>query len=588
VSNLERSLELIEKIYQGIQNESILHQDKIAKSLKRQMNLSFFSILLALFMLVIWFKLRAIEESARDEMIIKLERLRQDAESASALKSKFLSIVSHEMRTPLNGVIGLADALSRTLKNPDNIYQLGLIKKSGGILLRIINDILDFSKIEAGGLSLTKLECDLKDLCFQIISTFQPAAKQKGITLILSMDPHLPKWVKTDSDRLGQVLFNLFGNAVKFTSQGQVSLKLEPVPGAGRNVVRFSVRDTGMGISKVDMEKLFIPFMQIKSSGTSGEPGTGLGLSISKSIIEALGGRLQFESAEGAGSHFYFDIHFDVISDADVGDYGIPQFGDMPSHNIEAESEIAYSSLPLEGRPSILIVEDNPTNQIVTENLLKILGCDFMSVGSGEEALRMLMTLKFDLILMDNKMPGLSGVETALKIREMKLDVPIVAISADVFPADIKAFTDAGINSYIAKPYTLDQLRAPIEKLLASRGQEPTISSESKEVRIDPLVPSSFEKSMGVEARQRIYRSFCESLSELEALSLEQIRALPNQELKKIAHKYKGSCRLVGLNSIASMFYSAETSEELELSVASFAKAREELVRVKPELSALT
>ncbi len=383
---------------------------------------------------------------------------RQQAESASKAKSEFLANMSHEIRTPMNGIIGMTHlALQTKLNNK----QKGYIEKahlSAENLLGILNDILDFSKIEAGKLAVEEIDFHLKEVIDNMVNLLKLKAEEKGIHLLIQIDPDVPKTLIGDPLRLSQVLINLGGNAMKFSDEGdKVSLRIGLDSENDKEaVLRFTVQDTGIGMSADQVEKLFQPFSQADSSTTRKYGGTGLGLIISQKIVQKMNGNIRVESEQGVGSTFIFTVQLKKQQ----GDSSKPSV----SENQEKE-EMENSTDHLHGA-RILLVEDNEINQELVQELLTINGIQVKTASNGREALDMLAEEAFDGVLMDCQMPVMDGYEATLRIREQERfkDLPVLAMTANVMKGDKEKVLEVGMNDHIAKPINPHDMFTTMDK----------------------------------------------------------------------------------------------------------------------------
>lgn len=367
----------------------------------------------------------------RDE----LHTARIIAEDASIAKSEFLANMSHEIRTPLNGIIGFTDLVLKTNLSDTQQQYLSIVNQSANSLLGIINDILDFSKIEAGKLELDIEKCDLYELSGQATDIIAYQVQKKGLEMLLNMVPELPGYIWADSIRLKQILINLLGNAIKFTEQGEIELKIEIRDQfAEETLMRFSVRDTGIGIKPDKQEKIFDAFSQEDASTTKKYGGTGLGLSISNKLLSLMGSKLQLYSTPGEGSVFFFDIL--VRSEYDDSKH----WG-----NIDLVKKV-------------LIVDDNDQNRCILNQMLLVEGIQTYQAKSGAEALELLASgEKYDLILMDYHMPCMDGLETIVKIREsadisVKEQTVVLLCSSSEDENVSRACEELQVNHRLVKP----------------------------------------------------------------------------------------------------------------------------------------
>ncbi len=402
----------------------------------------------------------------------KIERLEESERNlADAMKAKeiFLANVSHEVRTPLNGIVGMTTLLEETPLDARQRELLGVLKDESGALLRLINDLLDFSKMEAGKLVFEDIPFDLHELWASVRDSFFPRAVAKKIAFQMLLDESIPRFVSGDSLRIRQILGNLVGNAVKFTPSGAVT-----VSGTcrERSDERFffevRVQDTGIGIPSAKMEMLFQPFVQGDASMTRQFGGTGLGLAISKRIVDGMGGKISFESREGEGALFTFSV---PLRPAPVPRPTTPELRQ------KEECEGAYAA-------SVLVVEDNPTNRTVAVALLNLLGIEHIETAeNGREAIEKLSAARYDIIFMDIQMPLLDGFQALGIIRDpsspvLDHETPVVAMTANVLPGERERSLAAGMSEYIAKPILPAELRRIVRFFLCEEEAESSYSPQ--------------------------------------------------------------------------------------------------------------
>lgn len=381
-------------------------------------------------------------------------QIAQAANAANAAKSGFLATMSHEIRTPLNGVLGNATLLRVSELNDEQRELVDTIHASGDSLLTILNDILDISKIEADQLELETVECDLESIASQVGAFWAPQVQAKGLDWTLSVDASCARILLSDPTRIKQVLFNILSNAIKFTETGGIQLNISQKPGnKDRIETRFEVVDTGIGISKEALPKLFGMFSQGDNTITRRFGGTGLGLAISKRLAEAMDGQTGMISEPGQGSTFWFTILTEVGQEESV-----------------STTENASEKEPRQHDRScdILVAEDNPINQKLIRTMLLLLGHRADIAADGLEAIEMLQEKTYDLILMDVQMPKLDGVSAARRIRAMPgalKRTPIIALTANSMKGDREEYIAAGMDDYVAKPIGLEALSAAIARV---------------------------------------------------------------------------------------------------------------------------
>ncbi len=386
---------------------------------------------------------RDISDQVRHEK--EIEHAKIAAESANIAKSQFLATMSHELRTPMTGIMGMLDLLKDGELSLEQARQAELASESAESLLVILNDILDFSKIEAGQIKIAREAFDLTAATGKVISLLTPLANAKGDTLQATIAEMLPKRIWGDPARLRQVLFNLVGNAVKFTDEGLVAVTISQ---AGPQRIRFDVRDSGPGIPADIQPRLFRPFVQGDGTASRKAGGTGLGLAISRSLVEAMGGQIGLSSIEGKGTNFWFELPLAAADDV------ASPVGVKPAASTHRR------------RFDILVAEDHPVNQQLIAALLKREGHRVTVVPNGERAVQAVQEQAFDLVLMDIQMPVLDGIGATQAIRALGkpvADIPIVAITANALRGDMETYLAAGMTGYVSKPLRIDALRAAME-----------------------------------------------------------------------------------------------------------------------------
>jgi len=383
----------------------------------------------------------------RRQALEELQRAKESAESTSLAKADFLSTMSHEIRTPLNALVGISNLLAKQEPRPDQLENIRVLQSSGQHLMSLVNDILDFSKIEAGRLELESLPFSCHALCRSVVDNLEGDAREKGISLDLFWHAESPDWILGDPLRLRQILTNLVGNAVKFTSTGGVILrvracgKLETLCG-----LEFSVNDTGIGIPRHKIGTIFEQFSQAEHSTTRRFGGTGLGLAISSRLVDAMGGVLGVESLEGKGSTFRFQLM-------------APPAAAPSEHPPEPQPVTEVTTL---AGFSLLLVEDNPVNVMVAGQFLDLWGLKWIHAENGEVAVELGLSRPVDIVLMDLQMPVMDGYEATRRLREGGFGKPILALTASAMNDRRQMAMDLGMDDFVTKPFSPEELEAKL------------------------------------------------------------------------------------------------------------------------------
>ncbi|MGA2196468.1 MAG: ATP-binding protein [Bryobacteraceae bacterium] len=407
--------------------------------------------------------------------ILRARQERRAAIEASSVRSEFLANLNHEIRTPLNGVLGMAEFLAATRLDQNQREMLNVIRGSSECLLAIVNDILDYSRLESAEMRIEEVAFDLGAAIGSLHAFFEPRAAAKGLKLQVQMAPEVPRLVRGDPLRLGQILINLVGNGLKFTETGSVRLEVN-LAGERTDGVTIICRviDTGIGIDTSTAARLFAPFTQADSSTSRRYGGTGLGLAISHRLLGLLGGSIGVDSQPGKGSTFWFLLPLKVVAEEapqPVEEHARAAVADAASQRAVAPPLLP--AVPACGR-RVLIVEDNPINQIVALRAVTGLGYEAELAPGGEEALAAFARDRFDAILMDCQMPGMDGYQVAAEMRRLEAlatavkPTPIIAMTANVIEGDQQKCVAAGMNDYLSKPMRLAPLARALEHWTAT------------------------------------------------------------------------------------------------------------------------
>jgi len=389
------------------------------------------------------------EINRRKEVEQQLLLAKDEAEKANLAKSDFLSIISHEIRTPLNAVIGMGHLLYKNNPRTDQVENLKVLRASADNLLVLINDILDFNKIEAGQLDLEEAPFSVKKLASDIVTSNTNSANEKETRMSLILDDKIPEYFIGDSLRLGQVLNNLVSNAVKFTQQGFIAVKVELLElNAQNTLLKFSVHDTGVGIAKENLKNIFLPFMQATTSITRKYGGTGLGLAITRKILALFNSDIEVESELGNGSKFHFTVELKQLDDDQV--------------------TVEYDEIDFDlKQKKILLVEDTLFNVLYATQLLEGWNAQVSVADNGEIAIDMLKKNEYHLILMDLRMPVMDGYTATTEIRKFNKDIPVIALTASATSNVRQKVVEAGMQDYITKPLNPEEFYMKIKKQLA-------------------------------------------------------------------------------------------------------------------------
>jgi len=382
---------------------------------------------------------------------IQIREALRSAENANQSKSVFLANMSHEIRTPMNGILGATELMLDQTVDEEQKQYIDIIHSSSHALLNIINDILDLSKIESGSFELEQINFDLHQLCNEVYQLFSSSAKQKGIQILYFYGADLPQFWIGDPNRIRQILNNLFSNALKFTHQGRIDIRVQGERLANHQYnLKLQIKDSGIGIAEKKVGQIFSAFQQADTSTSRKYGGTGLGLTISQYLANAMQGQINVESELGIGSTFSLNI---------------------PLKPGVMENRVKRSGLTRNYQAKVLLAEDNPVNAKIASKILEKLGIESVIVENGELALQETMNKTFDLVLMDINMPTMDGITAAEKIRELsfpKNQVPILALTANAMMEDKERCINAGMNGFISKPIKLGRLIEELDGILSS------------------------------------------------------------------------------------------------------------------------
>ena len=436
----------------------------------------------------------------QEELASKSEELAkalQDAEDANRAKSWFISNMSHEIRTPITAILGMNEMIRRECDNENILSYSDNISAAGESLLGIISDILDFSKIEAGRMELTIDRYSTKTMISDLYNLVRFKAESKGLTLIFNTDRRIPKELTGDELRIKQIITNLLTNAVKYTEKGEIHLDIqcmEKDAAKNRVLLLVSVSDTGIGIRAEEMEKLFVPFDRLDVSRNRSIEGAGLGLSISRQLLHMMESELKVESIYEKGSRFYFSIWQDIADPAEIGDLN-PAGASRPARHDDTERD--YFTAP--GK-RILVVDDMPMNLQVLTGLLKRTEMIIKTASGGEECIRIFGEDNFDIVFLDYRMPGMDGIETLHRLREVYPEkaagTPIIALTASAILGDKEKLIKEGFTDYLSKPVVIPEMEEIMSRYLGdlSKPDKGRVSEAApSEAPVEPPIEAPIE-----------------------------------------------------------------------------------------------
>jgi len=462
---------------------------------------------------------------------------KQKAEELAKAKESFLANMSHEIKTPLNAIYGFTEQILSGELNPEQKIQLNVVKSSAAYLTKLVNDILTYAKLQSGKSQLEITSFNLKKEFSEIVELFKNQANSKGILLLPKIDEFFPEIIKSDKNKLKQVIFNIFGNAIKFTNKGEVKISLKIIESKETNLLRIVVSDTGIGIDENKLPKLFKEFEQGDAQINKKYGGSGLGLVITKQIIEQLSGKINITSKENVGTKVTITIPVEISTELQV--------------KSENDINLVLDYEKLIGT-KILIVDDEEFNRLLFKSILKKYQVEVFEAENGETAINLIKNHLFNLIIMDIRMPEKNGIETTKEIRIFNQKLPILASTAEISEENIVKCVSAGMNGLVFKPFTEKEL---LEKIIeAISGNNKT---ENKKFPIVEIIPeakktnqriinldniteySNGDENFRKEMLQLFYNSINKALNQIE----EFVETKNYSNVSEVAHKIIPSCK---------------------------------------------
>lgn len=565
--NYKLHIQIIDELNNTVERDIVIPIEKKAQFFERMyFKIYTYAVLLFFIFIIAWLFAKYGSISKIKEQYNEIQKAKEEAENANKAKSQFLAKITHEIRTPINAILGMNELLMRE-DISSNVYEYSSeIKNSGESLLSIVNDILDLSKIESGKMNIIETEYKTKDMIDSLYSVLEVNGKSKGLKTELFVDSKLPRSLFGDEGKIKQVILNLISNAIKYTKEGSVTLTFKSLEREKGYVnIDVSVSDTGIGIKPEEKEKLFDSFERLDERANAGIQGTGLGLSITKELLALMESQITVESTYGEGSTFSFALKQRIMDKHEIGEYKYKEGNnEMPKKHVAS-----YALKDV----SILVVDDNKVNLKVVTGLLSNICDDVDKCSSGAECIAMATSKKYDVILLDSMMPDMDGTETLKKLREdsrFEKDTPVIALTANVFEGAREKYVKDGFNDYLAKPISGKKLEdticlfVPDEKVIKRDNGDDSIQ-DKEAVTVGLLV----NKNVGLEFcdnDEDLYKEVVAAYVEDSVEDMSNIeKAYADQDWKNYSvyvHGLKSASKSIGAIEVSEMAFELEKASK--------------------------